>query len=70
MSMSNVEHCSCMYICCPHGSLTFWVLENKLTYINIMFCGYFSMYCLYIEYLLSVYIMWPCLYMLFRLCVV
>jgi len=21
LSMSNVEHCSCMWICCPHGSL-------------------------------------------------
>jgi len=31
LSMSNVEHCMNSCMCCPHGSLTFWVLENKLT---------------------------------------
>ena len=32
--MSNVEHCSCMWICCPHGSLTLGVVETKLTYVK------------------------------------
>ena len=36
---------------------------------SVLWCCYIRMYCLYIfGYLLSVYIVWPCVYMLFVVC--